>query len=211
MYHSSPIQPRSLATVTPIRGAADDPRTVTTAPSRALVYEVAGCPHTIRAVNDHASVQEPLSALLTESEQEMWQSLLTVVLSLPVVLDRGLQSADGLSHFDYSILARLSQAPDSQLRLNDLAHQTGSTLPRLSKAITRCEREGWAIRRPDPAGGRSTLAILTDAGRERLLVSMPAHIAQVRRLIFDPLTTEEQPQLAGALSRIAEAVQRDLY
>ena len=153
----------------------------------------------------------PLASLLSDQEQRIWQSLISVVLSLPVVLDRELQRHEGLPHFEYSLMARLSEAPQARLRLGDLAQQTGSTLPRLSKAVTRCEREGWVLREADPSDGRSILAALTSAGRQRLTASMPTHIAQVRRLIFDPLTATAQRSLEPSLARIAAAVRQDLY
>lgn len=158
-----------------------------------------------------AEARNPLEAILSKQEQDLWQALISIVLSLPVVLDRELQTNEGLSHFDFSIMARLSQAPGSRLRLTDLAQQSGGTLPRLSKAITRCEREGWVIRESDATDGRSTLAALTDLGYARLAASTPAHIAQVRRLIFDPLTPAAQRSLSASLARIAEAVSHELY
>lgn len=146
----------------------------------------------------------------TETEQELWQALISIVISLPVVLDRELRRKDGMTHFEFSVLARLSQAPDNRLKLRDLAQQTGSTLPRLSKAMTRCERDGWTVRMPDAADGRSTWALLTDGGKEHLLSSAPAHLAQVRRLVLDPLTISAQRHLRTSLPRVADAVGREL-
>jgi DNA-binding MarR family transcriptional regulator len=66
------------------------------------------------------------------------------------------------------------------------------------------------VRRPDPTNGRYTLATLTDAGRQKLVESAPEHVAQVKRLVFDPLSTAQRRQLGAALTRIAATVRQEL-
>jgi DNA-binding MarR family transcriptional regulator len=108
------------------------------------------------------------------------------------------------------VLARLSMVETHTMRLSDLATQCDSTQPRLSKLMVRFERQGWVTRCPDPANGRYTLAILTDAGRRKVEESAPAHVEQVRRLVFDPLSTAQQRHLGNALQRIAALVREQL-
>jgi hypothetical protein len=43
---------------------------------------------------------------------------------LPAVLDSQLRSQSGLTHFEYFVLAMLSEAPDRTLRMTALAHLT---------------------------------------------------------------------------------------
>ncbi|MFF4021154.1 hypothetical protein [Streptomyces sp. NPDC001843] len=46
---------------------------------------------------------------------------------------------------------------------------------------------GSRVRRMrDPANGRCTLAVLTDAGWEEVQATAPGRVAEVRRLVFDP-------------------------
>ncbi|MGY1605304.1 MarR family winged helix-turn-helix transcriptional regulator [Geodermatophilus sp. SYSU D00815] len=59
------------------------------------------------------------------------------------------------------------------------------SLIRLSRTVDRLERRGWVTRRPDPDDGRSTLAVLTDAGWDEVVATAPGHVAEVRRLAFD--------------------------
>ncbi len=143
---------------------------------------------------------------LDDDQQDLWQSLLTVVIALPAVLDRQLQDDAGISNFEYSVLARLSMADGATMRLSSLSRDCDSTQPRLSKVMDRFEARKWVVRRPDPTDGRYTLATLTDAGRRKVVASAPAHVAQVKRLVFDPLSAAKQRQLAAALSRIAASV-----
>ena len=161
-------------------------------------------------VNPNPTDHDPPAPWLTEDDRVLWESLISIVISLPVVLDRELQQTEGMTHFEYSVLARLLQADGRRRRLSDLAQSTGSTLPRLSKAITRCERDGWVVRRPDPTDGRATYAELTEAGYAQLLAAAPAHLEQVRRLVLDPLSAKSRRVVAGSLAQIAEAIRGEL-
>lgn len=150
------------------------------------------------------------SPWLDDDQQALWQDLLTVIIALPAALDRQLQRDAGISNFEYGVLARLSMADEVTMRLSDLARDCDSTLPRLSKLMDRFEARDWVVRRPDPANGRYTLATLTDAGRQKLVESAPEHVAQVKRLVFDPLSAAQRRQLGAAVSRVAATVRREL-
>ena len=147
---------------------------------------------------------------LDDEQQKLWQDLLTVVIALPTLLDRQLQRDEGISNFEYSVLARLSMVEKHTMRLSDLATQCDSTLPRLSKLMVRFEQQGWVTRCPDPDNGRYTLAVLTDAGLRKVEDSAPAHVERVRQLVFDPLSAAQQRRLGDALERIAALVREQL-
>ncbi|WP_405097253.1 MarR family winged helix-turn-helix transcriptional regulator [Micromonospora sp. NBC_01412] len=147
---------------------------------------------------------------LDDEQQKLWQDLLTVVIALPTLLDRQLQRDEGISNFEYSVMARLSMTETRTMRLSDLAAQCNSTQPRLSKLMVRFEQQGWVTRCPDPDNGRYTLAALTDAGLQKVEDSAPAHVERVRQLVFDPLSAAQQRHLGAALARIAAPVREQL-
>ncbi|MCG5467973.1 MarR family transcriptional regulator [Micromonospora sp. LAH09] len=147
---------------------------------------------------------------LDDEQQKLWQDLRTVVVALPTLLDRQLQRDEGISNFEYSVMARLSMTETHTMRLSDLAAQCDSTQPRLSKLMVRFEQHGWVTRCPDPDNGRYTLATLTDAGLRKVEDSAPAHVERVRQLVFDPLSAAQQRHLGAALSRIAALVREQL-
>lgn len=147
---------------------------------------------------------------LDDEQQKLWQDLRTVVIALPTLLDRQLQRDEGISNFEYGVMARLSMAPAHTMRLSELAAQCASTQPRLSKLMVRFEQQGWVTRYPEPGNGRYTLATLTDAGRQKVEDSAPAHVEQVRRLVFDPLSAAQQRHLGTALARIATLISENL-
>ena len=147
---------------------------------------------------------------LDEAQQSLWQDLLTVVIGLPALLDRQLEQDEGISNYEYSVLARLSMVEGATMRLSDLAALCNSTLPRLSKVMARFEQRSWITRLPDPDNGRYTLARLTEAGLQKVVASAPGHVEEVRQLVFDSLSATQQRNLAAALARIAATVREQL-
>src|ERR1700676_801954 len=95
---------------------------------------------------------------LDAQEQQVWAQLSTMILRLQPVLSAQLQREFGISQFEYLMMARLSEAPGSMLRMSVLATITGSSLPRLSQAVGRLEKRGWVSRHPDAEDSGSTLA-----------------------------------------------------
>ena len=51
--------------------------------------------------------------------------------------------------------------------------------------------------------------MLTDAGWEKVVETAPGHVAEVRRLIFDPLTVAQQRQLRSIGARILRVIDPD--
>ena len=129
-----------------------------------------------------------------------------MLIELPTTLDAQLQRDAGVSLFEYQVMAMLSMEPDRTLRMSRLAALAGGSLTRLSRVVDRLDRRGWVCRQPDPTDGRSTLAVLTDAGWEKVVETAPGHVAEVRRLIFDHLTRSQVRQLNEIGSRVLRAV-----
>jgi DNA-binding MarR family transcriptional regulator len=102
------------------------------------------------------------------------------------------------------ILARLSVVPRESLRMSEIAEMANGSLPRISHAVARLEDRGWVTRKVCTGQGRRfTTATLTDAGRAHLAAAAPAHVANVRRLVIDPLG-EDFVGLGSAVDRIVE-------
>jgi DNA-binding MarR family transcriptional regulator len=132
---------------------------------------------------------------LDEVEREAWLRLVAVVELLPGVLDSQLRTSSGLTHFEYFVLAMLSEAPERTLRMTALAQRTNATLSRLSHVVERLEGRRLVDRFPCPEDGRASNAHLTDAGWDAVLAAAPGHVTTVRRNVLDPLTREQFTQL----------------
>ncbi|WP_265522656.1 MarR family winged helix-turn-helix transcriptional regulator [Oerskovia flava] len=141
---------------------------------------------------------------LDETQLDAWKRLVSVVELLPGVLDSQLRRDAGLSHFEYYVLAMLSEAPDRSLRMTRLAAKTDATLPRLSHVVARLEERGLVERLPSADDRRVTNAHLTDAGWDKIVATAPGHVETVRTHVVDPLTDEEIGQLDTIAGKILE-------
>lgn len=136
---------------------------------------------------------------LNEPELETWTRFIAVVELLPGVLDAQLRRDSGLTHFEYMVMAMLSEAPNSTLRMSRLAARTNATLARLSHVVTRLERRGLVQRTACTDDRRATDARLTADGRSAIEAAAPGHVATVRRAVIDALTPDQVDEL-GAIS-----------
>ena len=64
---------------------------------------------------------EPLSEprWLDAEERQTWLALVSVLIRMPAALDAQLRRDAGISHFEYQVMAVLSEAPDRTMRISD--------------------------------------------------------------------------------------------
>ena len=139
---------------------------------------------------------------LSADEQCTWRNFLTAWQWLLSSVDGQLQRDARIPLAYYEILVRLSEAPDRALRMTQLAAASASSKSRVSHAVARLEERGWVRRVDCPTDRRGQIAQLTDEGFAALSAAAPAHVEQVRRVLFDALSPEQLRQLAA----ISEAI-----
>ncbi|MER5323004.1 MarR family winged helix-turn-helix transcriptional regulator [Streptosporangium roseum] len=143
---------------------------------------------------------------LDSEEQQSWYALALLLNQLPTALDAQMQREAGIGQFEYMVLSALSMAPKQTMRMSLLAEYAGATLSRLSNVVSRLEKRGWVTRSSDPSSGRTTLATLTGDGLAVVEDAAPQHVAEVRRLVIDPLTKAQQRQLTAIASHVLRAI-----
>ncbi|WGD36659.1 MarR family transcriptional regulator [Lysinibacter sp. HNR] len=143
---------------------------------------------------------------LNQKERELWLKLTALSMLMPGAVEAQLKREAGLNQFEYHVLAMLSEAPGRSLLMSNLAFRTNSSLSRLSHVVSRLEKQGWVTRSVCPTDGRATNAFLTDSGFEKIRVTAPGHVEQVRRIVFDPLTSKQAEQLSGLLDPLLESI-----
>ena len=138
-----------------------------------------------------------------------WLRLVGVVELLPGILDTQLRRDAGVTHYEYYVLAMLSEAPQRTLRMTALAQRTNATLPRLSHVVKRLEDRGLVERFPCPEDARATNARLTAEGWKKIKATAPGHVGTVREHVIDVLTAEQISQLADIAGAILESIDPD--
>ena len=146
---------------------------------------------------------------LDDTELAAWVRLAAVLELLPGVLDSQLRRDAELTHFEYYVLAMLSEAPKRTLRMTSLALQTNATLPRLSHVVRRLEDRGLVERFPCPEDARATNARLTPEGWKKVRETAPGHVATVREHVIDILTPEQLTQLSEITESILSSLDPD--
>lgn len=124
---------------------------------------------------------------LTDDQQRVWRAYIAMVRQLNEALERQLHDDSEMTMGDYVLLMRLSEAPDRQLRMSELAADSVYSRSRLSHAVSRLETWGWVRRSGCTDDRRGTFAQLTDEGFAVLAAAAPGHATAVHDLLFEPL------------------------
>lgn len=90
--------------------------------------------------------------------------------------------------------------------MSELARITSASLSRLSHVAKRLESAGFMRREQDAIDGRCTNAVLTRAGRRKVVDAAPDHVAEVRRLVFDGLTPAQLKQMRRVNDMVLDRV-----
>ena len=138
---------------------------------------------------------------LDETEMRAWRGVLRMGWLIEMAIGRELTEA-GLSFPDYHVLAGLSETPDHQMRITDMAARISWSKSRLSHQLSRMEARGLVYRTTCPTDARGALAVLTPAGLEAIQTAAPGHVESIRRHLLGRLT----PEQVEALADITEAV-----
>jgi DNA-binding MarR family transcriptional regulator len=135
---------------------------------------------------------------LTDEQQHAWRRFVEVLIKVPAALETQLQRDAGLTHMGWIVLSNLSERADRRLPMSHLAKRCSASLSRLSHVVARLEAKGWVRRERDAADGRVQIAVLTDAGFDKVAETAPGHAEAVQQLIFDRLTPTQVRQLTKA-------------
>lgn len=119
-------------------------------------------------------------------------------------LDVQLRRDSGLTHSQYMILFRLSEAPGRTVGMRRLAVLAHAEQSRLSHSVTTMERRGWVrrVRSADAGDRRAVSVCLTDEGMDIVRAAAPRHADEAGRLVFDALDARELTALTAVIDRV---------
>jgi MarR family 2-MHQ and catechol resistance regulon transcriptional repressor len=111
-----------------------------------------------------------------------------------------------LSAVEFEVLMRLARSPGHRLRMTDLAGQTSLSTSGVTRVVDRMDRDGLVRREACASDRRSSYAVITEAGRNRLDQVLPGHLALIEQWFISQLSPAQLDGLLGALRTIRDAV-----
>jgi MarR family transcriptional regulator, 2-MHQ and catechol-resistance regulon repressor len=112
----------------------------------------------------------------------------------------------GLGNVDFEVLVRLSRSPGGELRMTDLAAQTGLSTSGVTRVVDRLERDGLATRRACPTDRRGSFTVVTPAGVAKMHEVLPDHLALIEEWFTGRLSPEALEALLCSFRTIRDAV-----
>jgi DNA-binding MarR family transcriptional regulator len=146
---------------------------------------------------------------LTPNEMVAWRKYIIASRQLLAALDADLKEHD-LTLPDYEILALLSDAPDRQMRMSELAKIALLSRSRLSHRMKVMEKAGWLKREPCPVDKRGYFAVMTAKGWKAIVAAAPDHVESVRARFIDQLSKADQEAIAQIFARIEVPLRREV-
>ena len=146
---------------------------------------------------------------LTPSEMVAWRTYIIASRQLLAALDADLKEHD-LTLPDYEILALLSDAPDRQMRMSELAKIALLSRSRLSHRMKVMEKAGWLKREPCPVDKRGYFAVMTPKGWKAIVAAAPDHVESVRARFLDHITKADQQVIAQIFERIEMPLRKEV-
>jgi DNA-binding MarR family transcriptional regulator len=142
---------------------------------------------------------EPLSS----TEETLWRAVMRLVKVIPRHLDNDLIRGAGLTASEYTTIMHLSEAPNRELRMADLANVTDLSASRMTRLVDGLQTRGLMTKTASSSDARGNVARLTPRGMAKLRSAWPVHLASVRRRFFDCIDPAAVEGVAKALAEVA--------
>ncbi|MGW3634514.1 MarR family winged helix-turn-helix transcriptional regulator [Streptomyces sp. NPDC005122] len=139
---------------------------------------------------------------LGDDEEAFLRALGRAMALLPRITDADMLKKHPISSTEYMVLVHLSEAPDNQMRMSELARLCGLSLSGMTRVVDRLEAQSLVLRERCPDDGRASFAVLTNSGWTQLKQAWPTNLASVRRHIFSRLEGCDLAAAVQVLERI---------
>jgi DNA-binding MarR family transcriptional regulator len=146
--------------------------------------------------------KEPLPLADDDVGLVAWRSLIESNARLMRELDAEMQDRHGYALGDFDVLVHLAHAPNSRLRMCDLANAVLLSPSGLSRRVDRLEGAGLIERARGRSDGRNVEAKLTPAGKRRLRKLRQTHREGIKERFVDQFTGAELATLSELLTRL---------
>lgn len=143
---------------------------------------------------------------LTQEQQDVWRLWLEVTQRHINEFDDDLQDHSSLTMSDYEVLVTLSESPNNEARMSELARRAIISRSRLTYRVDRMVKKGYVVRADSGADRRGVVAKLTDEGMRHLEAAAPKHVDKVQALLFERLDGNDLEVLRGLLDKLVDPV-----
>ena len=96
---------------------------------------------------------------LSPAEEALWRATMRILKVLPRHLDTDLIRGAGLTASEYTTLMSLSEAPDRELRMSDLANATGLSASRTTRLVDDLQSRGLVTKVASSSDARGNVAV----------------------------------------------------
>jgi DNA-binding MarR family transcriptional regulator len=141
---------------------------------------------------------------LSRSEEELWRAVMRIIKVIPRHLDTDLIRGAGLTASEYTTIMHLSEGPNRELRMADLANATDLSASRMTRLVDDLQSRGLVTKTASSSDARGNVAKLTPRGMAKLKSAWPVHLASVRRRFLDCIDAAEVEGVAKALAEVAD-------
>jgi DNA-binding MarR family transcriptional regulator len=127
-----------------------------------------------------------------------------IVKVVPRHLDADLVRGCGLSANEYSTLMHLSEAPNRELRMNELAAACDLSTSRMTRLVADLQSRSLLTKMASSTDARGNVARLSPAGMRSLKTAWPVHLESVRMRFLDYVDPKSLKVVAEALAVVAD-------
>ncbi|GAB3807442.1 MarR family winged helix-turn-helix transcriptional regulator [Micromonospora zhanjiangensis] len=136
-----------------------------------------------------------------------WSKVAAFASAVDASLDGWLADSYRVGLTEFRALVFLAQAPDKELRVNDLAQRVGLNQSSATRLVSRLEAKGFARRDLCPDDRRGVYAVITEQGQALVREVRQPYEGRIRALLGEASTHFRQldvSQLGSALREIED-------
>ena len=149
----------------------------------------------------------PKQAVRRSTPTGLFADLVRCGTRLYYALNDRLREQHGIVTSQFGALRYLRDHPES--RVADLAAEFAIGIGAASKTVDRLEKQGRAVRQPDPSDRRSSLPTLTDDGLRLVDAAEGTFAERLTELLADALKASPLTAAGRALSELRSVLERD--
>ncbi|MGI5167166.1 MarR family winged helix-turn-helix transcriptional regulator [Spirillospora sp. CA-253888] len=144
-----------------------------------------------------------MSVVSSAVDALLWERLSMLHAQVEQRLGAALQRRHGLGLSEYRALGLLAEAPDGELRMQELATRLGLNQSSVTRLVGRLNAAEFAFRDLCPDDRRGVYAVIKDAGRARYAEARQTYEGTLGEALDE--AAADAPEVAALLSAAREA------